>query len=54
MQRTGKIDIDELKDKRYEQLINSHFATEHKEYLSYLKDENPDKTIIMILKHALG
>lgn len=43
MQRTGKIDIDELKDKRYEQLINSHFATEHKEYLSYLKDENPDK-----------
>lgn len=43
MQRTGKIDMDELKDKRYEQLINNHFATEHKEYLSYLKDENPDK-----------
>ena len=43
MQRTGKIYINELKDKRYEQLINSHFATEHKEYLSYLKDENPDK-----------
>ena len=31
-------------DKRYEQLINSHFATEHKEYLSYLKDENPAVT----------
>lgn len=44
MQRTGKVDIDELKDKRFEQLINNHFATEHKEYLSYLKDENPDKS----------
>lgn len=43
MQRSGKIDIDELKDKRYEQLINNHFAAENKEYLSYLKDENPDK-----------
>lgn len=43
MQQSGRIDLNELKDKRYELLINSHFATEHKEYLSYLKDENPDK-----------
>lgn len=43
MQRTGKIDIGELKDRRYEQLINNHFAAEYKEYLSYLKDGNPDK-----------
>lgn len=43
MQRSGKIDISELKDKRYENLINSHFAEEYKETISYLKDENPDK-----------
>lgn len=44
MQRSGRIDISELKDKRYEQLINNHFSAEYKETLSYLKDENPDKS----------
>lgn len=43
MQRSGRIDVNELKDKRYEKLINNHFSAEHKEYLSNLKDENPDK-----------
>lgn len=43
MQKTGKIDLSELKDKRYDQLIQDHFSSEHKEYLSYLKNENPDK-----------
>lgn len=44
MQRSGRIDISELKDKRYEQLINNHFPAEYKETLSYVKDENPDKS----------
>lgn len=43
MQRSGKIDISDMDDKRYEQLINNHFSFEHKEFLSDLNDENPDK-----------
>lgn len=43
LQRSGIIDLREMEDKRYEQLINDHFSAEYKETISYLKDDDPDK-----------